>query len=169
MLKEFNIEKFDEIYKIMKFSFPFDELRSYEGQKDLLNQKEYKILTIENSEEIEAFASVWEFEKYLHLEHFAVSPQYRNKGLGCTILEELSKYSNKQIILEVEHPTDEQSKKRIEFYKRNGFHLFDFNYVMPAYTPAHKPVPFLLMSKEEISQELYEYFYQKIVHVVNKK
>ena len=36
--------EFDRVYEIMEESFPYDEMRTYEGQKALLKNDNYKLI-----------------------------------------------------------------------------------------------------------------------------
>lgn len=167
MLTNLNKNDFIKIYDIMKESFPYDEIRSFEAQEKLLEHKNYKILTLEENNDLLGFLAIWYFADFIFLEHFAISPNHRNKGLGNKILQELQNYSSKKIILEVEHPTTDISIKRIDFYKRCGFNLFDFDYIMPAYSKNHKDVPLMIMSNANLELSHYNDFYKNIVNVVN--
>ena len=169
MLEKFRKYEFKEIYKIMEYSFPHDEIRSFKGQEKLLEHQNYSILVLRENDEILGFVAVWDFEKFVFLEHFAVTEKHRNKGIGNKILSELGQFANKKIILEVEHPSDDISIRRIDFYKRNDYILFDFNYIMPAYDENHKDVPLCIMSNDCLNQTDFNDFYDKIKNVVNKK
>ena len=60
--------------------------------------------------------------------YLAVDDNMRSKGYGSRILAYVKKkYPDRPVILEVEEPDDsaenaEQRRRRIAFYKRNGFH-----------------------------------------------
>lgn len=166
MLKKLKQNDFSIIYQLMQDSFPYDEIRSFQEQEKLLSHTNYKILTLSKNNEIFGFVAIWEFENFVFVEHFAISTNQRNKGLGHTILKELRNYTTKKIILEVEHPNNDISKRRIDFYQRNGFKLFDFNYVMPAYSKNHEPIPLLIMSTYNLNQIDYNDFFDKICNVV---
>jgi|GEM_PF-2519235 len=63
---------------------------------------------------------------------FAIDKAHRSKGLGTKFIEDLKNYYNKILIVEVEKPSlaydkDDLSlrERRIDFYKRNGFILYD--------------------------------------------
>lgn len=169
MLTQIKVKDFTKIYSIMEESFPFDEIRGYEEQQKLLSHPNYKILAVGDVDDLLGFIAVWEFENFVFLEHFAVSSKHRNKGLGNKILTQLQNYVEKKIILEVEYPENVESKRRIEFYNRNGFQVFDFDYIMPAYSKEHKEVPLLLMSNQTIVQENFDDFYDKISNIVNNE
>lgn len=172
MLKKLEERQFDRIYEIMEMSFPVDEHRPYEEQKALLKRPEYEIYTFSQDEtvEIQGFLAVWEFDKIIFIEHFAVDPCYRNAGLGSCMLDSLEKTTGKRLCLEVEPPEEELTKRRVGFYKRNGFFLNKYPYVQPALSIGQGEVPLMIMTTEgQISIEefecirdlLYEKVYQK--------
>ena len=82
MLKKMEIKDFDQVYTLMEESFPKDEYRDYQKQKELFQNPEYQILIEKNLEfrEIKAFFAAWEFETFIYVEHFAVNPVLRNGG-----------------------------------------------------------------------------------------
>ncbi|BDF05284.1 GNAT family N-acetyltransferase [[Clostridium] hylemonae] len=67
-------------------------------------------------------------EKGVWLMYLAVDANMRSKGYGSRILAYVKKkYPDRPVILEVEEPDDsaenaEQRRRRIAFYKRNGFY-----------------------------------------------
>ena len=71
----------------MEESFPKEEYRDYEKQKELFTHSEYQIFIKKDkkSGEINAFFAVWEFDFFMYVEHFAVNPAMRNgvSGVKC--------------------------------------------------------------------------------------
>lgn len=139
-------EDFPRIYEIMSSSFPQSEMRSYEGQLGLLDHRCYKIYVKRKNGVIIAFLAVWEFDEVNFIEHFAVDSSFRGGGIGSKMLKEYLGTSLKPIILEVEPPKDEISVRRIEFYKKLGFHLNMFEYFQPPLQPGQKAVPLKIMT-----------------------
>ena len=115
MLKKMEIKEFDQVYTLMEESFPKDEYRDYQKQKELFQNPEYQILIEKNPEfrEIKAFFAAWEFETFIYVEHFAVNPILRNGGVGSRMLKALTEDAEKMIILEVEPPTEEIAVRRV--------------------------------------------------------
>ncbi len=147
MLKQANLTDFDEIYTIMEEAFPPDERRSYENQKSLMEKSCYSILTLKDDEgRIMAFIAVYDFEGILFAEHFAVSREFRNAGLGSRIITELRARSQKRICLEVEPPVTDITKRRVGFYERSGFVLNPYNYIQPSMGEGKSPIPLMLMT-----------------------
>lgn len=170
MLKKLQPENFDKVYAIMEEAFPPDERRTYDEQKALLLNRAYSVYTLTDTEndEIKSFITVYKFEKFSFLEHFATNPKYRNQGLGALVLRELSELLQCKICFEVELPDTEFAKRRIEFYKRNGFYLNGYEYTQPAISKGKKPIPLLIMTSggsvtkgefEEIKETLYKNVY----------
>ncbi|QQD84319.1 MULTISPECIES: GNAT family N-acetyltransferase [unclassified Jeotgalicoccus] len=131
MLEKLEDKAFDLVYQLMAESFPESERRTYQGQKDLLKLNNYNILVLKENDDILAFYAVWENEKYRFIEHLAVNPNYRSRGLGSKTLQAFHDLDNKPVILEVEAPDDETKKRRVQFYEKNGYYLTDFKYMQP--------------------------------------
>lgn len=165
-LNEINIADFDKMFEIMEKSFPEDERRPKNEQKMLFDNPLYKVHC---AGEIKGFMAVWEFEKFVFLEHFAVSPEHRNEGLGSKMLSALVGMYGKKICLEVEPPETDIASGRIEFYKRNGFYLNEYPYIQPPISKGKRQVPLMIMTSggvaskcefEEIKSTLYKEVYK---------
>lgn len=112
--------------------------------------------------------TIWQFESFAYVEHLATSPLVRNKGYGRRIMEALQKQFRGIIVLEVEKPVDEMSRRRIGFYERCGFRLCERDYVQPPYRKGGESLPMFLMYAgtddiaadfESIRDEIYEKVY----------
>lgn len=90
----------------------------------------------------------WEGEDFLYLEHFAVSPRLRNSGLGAEALA-LLKGFGKKIVLEIEMPEDDLTRRRKGFYERNGLLENLWKHIQPKYRPGDGDLPLLLLSYPE--------------------
>ena len=144
MLK-LSANEFDAAYKIMEESFPKSELRPYDKMKDLFMNEELILYGLHREGKICAAIIAWEFEEFIFLENFAVDGKIRGRGIGSKFLKDIKKEFSKDIILEVEDPFDEMSKKRIQFYKRNGFILTEFGYMQPPLNDEVNDIPLRLM------------------------
>ena len=173
MLQRLNINDFDKVFEIMEESFPLEEYRTYEEQKNLLKNPQYRIYVIkdEKDDNVKAFIDAWQFDHFAFIEHFAVNSKYRNQGLGSFILKELFQALPCRICLEVELPNTDLAKRRIEFYKRNGFFMNDYPYMQPSISEGRKPLPLAVMTTQSgISKDLFEeikkVLYQEVYHVI---
>lgn len=156
-LSKLKNQDFQMIYDLMENSFPSDEYRVYEEQKNLLNNPKYSIYVLyDKSQQIKAFIAAWEFAEFGYIEHFAVNPEYRNGGIGAAMLREFISQSDKLLCLEVEPPTTQIANRRISFYKRNDFYLNDYPYMQPSMSKGKKSIPLCIMtSGQNINQEMF--------------
>lgn len=102
------------------------------------------------SDRFAGMISSWQFDEFSYLEHFATMPGLRGSGIGSQVLAALVAGFTVPWVLEVERPTDDNpmAARRIAFYERNGFHVLDYDYIQPPYSPGLPEVPLLLMSTD---------------------
>lgn len=163
--------KFDEIFNIMEEAFPTNEIRTYEEQKALLNKKNYKIITHSIGNQIVAFIAAWDLKDFSFIEHLSTTTKFRGMGIGSELVSKFILSSNKPIILEVEPPKDELTKRRINFYKRLEFKYNDYYYEQPKLREDALTCELKIMSYpnellpnefERVTKELYLQVYNKI-------
>lgn len=143
-------DRFDEVYELMRLSFPEIEYREYNDQKKLLEHPAYVLLTETDDAGMTAgFLAGWLFDTFAFVEHIAVSPHIRGGGIGKRLMESFMKQAGKPVILEVEIPEDELQRRRIGFYERLGFHLNDYPYFQPPLRTGQPALPLRLMSYPE--------------------
>lgn len=156
-MEQVNVSDFEGVFEIMEQSFPRDERRKKDEQKALFSVPEYKVFVRREEGKIIAFIAVWEFERFLYVEHFAVSPKKRGGGIGAGILSELMKSYDVPVCLEVEPPVTETAVRRIAFYERNGMFFNDYDYIQPPLSEGQNSLPLKIMSSgEKISKEQFE-------------
>jgi len=173
MLERITEKDFESLYKLMEASFPPTERRTKEGQRALFAEEpSYNIYGTKNEKTnaVEAFLATWELDSVLFLEHFAVDPSLRGNGLGSRLLCELASATDKPICLEVEPPENELAKRRIEFYKRNGFFLNEYPYIQPSLASGEPPIPLMVMTYGHPSDQtefarIRDELYRKVYHV----
>ena len=146
MLKELYENDFDQIFTILEEAFPPSERRTKADQRKLMDLEEYTIFGLKEAGDLIGFVAEWEGPEYRFVEHFVVNEAFRGNGTGTKLLNEYHDLSDKPVVLEVEPPEDEIQKKRIKFYKRNGYHLTDYTYIQPTINADIKGVPLVLMT-----------------------
>ena len=98
--------------------------------------------------------SVWDGD----LEHLAVEPVLRGHNYGARILYDLCRRAGR-VILEIDPPEDEISRRRRGFYERNGFVYNEYDYIHPSYLRPPQPHRLMVMSyPEAISPAEFEAF-----------
>ena len=163
----------DSLVHIYLQSFPLDEQRPVESILRLLaKEPRYTLYAVINDDEndnddencrpeglhcgaqsssssslssILGLLTTWTFDTFTYIEHFALSPEVRGRGYGSEALQMLIAQTKQPLILEAEPPTDELTRRRIRFYERSGFTLYDYPYLQPAYTADSQPTPLRLM------------------------
>lgn len=154
---------------LMVTSFPTEEYRDLEELRQYTDTKEkfHNHIIFENNQPI-GLITYWDFDDFYYIEHFAIAPAHRNGGIGKRALEHLFQKLNKSIVLEVEEPTEEMAKRRINFYQRLNFELWDKPYLQPPYKKGDDYLPLLLMMHgdlnadkhfEQIKEKLYKEVY----------
>jgi ribosomal protein S18 acetylase RimI-like enzyme len=138
-------DEFPDVFQLMKLSFPPSEFRSYEGELNLFNHSNYKVLAVEENGTLQAFIAEWIIEGVRYVEHFAVNPQVRGQGLGSKIIRKYLGQATTPVIIEVEANDTAIAKRRITFYERLGFALSDIEYVQPLLQPSSTDVLLRLM------------------------
>lgn len=129
-------------------SFPYSERRigltTFEFWRDNPN---YSIdLAIINGR-MTGFISYWNLQDFVFVEHFAIVPDSRNNGIGGEVMTVFLSNVNNPVVLEVELPSTILSERRIGFYQRLGFRLWDdIPYLQPSYHNEGNPIPMKLMS-----------------------
>ena len=92
------------------------------------------------------------------LEHLAVEPVLRGHNYGARILHDLCRRAGR-VILEIDPPEDEISRRRRGFYERNGFVYNEYDYIHPSYLRPPQPHRLMVMSyPEAISPAEFEAF-----------
>lgn len=133
---------------IYEESFPLDERRDYTQLVELLSRNDTFILqAICIDDEVVGMLSSWKLNGWLFIEHFAIAPACRGRGIGREVLLAFIERSKTPIVLEVEPPTDDYSRRRIDFYRSVGFVLHDtYRYIQPPYGEGREAVELRLMT-----------------------
>ncbi|MGO1369677.1 GNAT family N-acetyltransferase [Senegalia sp. (in: firmicutes)] len=165
------MENFDKIWDIYNSSFPEDEKRNLNLQKEILKDPRYKMKSLKDDEKVVGFITTWDMDDYLFVEHFAIDEKYRGKSYGKKFLKDLINKTDKNVVLEVELPDTKIAKRRIGFYERLNFKLNNYDYMQPAYGKDKEPMPLMIMTYpetidkdefNEVKDNLYNIVYSKI-------
>lgn len=152
---------FSDALELYSLSFPPHEQRSIKNLIATLSHPDFRFTLFLNSDNLlVGMLNTWHTSGFTYVEHFAVSPNYRNGGIGQHLLNQLTTNNNRQIILEIDPLEDEISRRRFNFYKRNGFvSNEEYDYIHPPYKKGDFPYALLVMSyKNKLSAGEYKLF-----------
>ncbi len=98
------------------------------------------------------FISYWLLDGFAYVEHFAFAERAQGKGAGTYAMQALYDMLDTPIVLEVEPVNDEQTQRRVNFYTRLGFHLWqDIDYLQPPYRVEESSFALHLMTKGDLN------------------
>ncbi len=163
---------FDQAYDLFHEVFILAELRPYAKMKKLFDENQFVIYEMTHLQEMIGAMIVWELSEYIYIENFAVSEKARNQGIGSTMIKQIQDiYPNHLLVLEVEKPHDEYSRRRVTFYQRNHFLPNDnCHYIQPPLREHSVHIDLMLMSYphalteevfKRIKKEIFENVYQQ--------
>ncbi len=145
---------YDYVEQLMTTSFPPEEYRSLEELRNYTDTKpHFYCNSILHQDTPIGLITYWDFEGFYYVEHFAIDPSQRNGGHGKNVLSLLCQLTNKPIVLEVEAPEEEMTIRRINFYKRHDFTLWEKPYMQPPYKQGDPYLPMLLMTHGNLECE----------------
>lgn len=148
-------EEVDFLVRIFMESFPLSERRPLERMFELYRDNPYFTidLTVHEDKPV-GFLCYWDLGKFVFAEYLAIDPNLRNAGLGKKVVDAFLSTMTKPVVLEVELPSTILSERRIGFYQRLGFKIWEnIQYQQPAYHKDTQPVPMKLMSIGDIDVE----------------
>lgn len=148
---------FDATKAIFEESFPLNERRPIDSVYHVLRYEDrFSCYVMSASTRVTkdmvviGFISEWEFDDFIYIEYLAVKEELRGQGHGSILLDKLLADADKPVVLEVEHPKDELSTRRVHFYERRGFKVQPEDYVQPSYGEVPGlPMLILRYDKEE--------------------
>lgn len=157
-LKSFDLENKEDIdflTRVYMDAFPLSERRSIESVFELYRSNpQFTIDIAVYDNKAIGFLCHWDLDEFIFAEYLAIDPALRNSGLGKKVVNEFLSTIKKPVILEVELPTTILSERRIGFYQRLGFKIWEnIQYQQPAYHTDTQPVPMKLMSLGEVDIE----------------
>lgn len=159
------------MYDLLFNAFIPEERRSKEAHMALLDHPHYALYVRRDEGVLTGFLSTFELDEFRFVEHFAVGPHMRSKGIGGTLLREYCELDARPVILEVEPPdTAPMASRRIAFYEKHGFFLNHYAYLQPPLQLGFSPLPLLLMSRPQtLSEEQFcsirQVLYQSVYNI----
>lgn len=150
VLKEVTLDNKSDLEFVEKLyieSFPRNERRPILEMLRLMKDESrfcVLLLEVENNTRV-GFVTYWKFETFVFVEHLAVVSNKRSAGYGDEAVQVFIKQTPLPLVGEIELPSaSESAARRVKFYEKQGFQLWDFSYLQPPYEEGFEPVPMLI-------------------------
>ena len=127
-------------------SFPEHEQRLAPSQRCIMAHAQYHFGPLYYGGRFAGLILYWDAGGYFYVEHPCIVPERRGRGLGTAALERLAE-AGKPVILEIDPPVDEISRRRQAFYERAGFAANPHAHVHPPYRPENSGHALMVMSR----------------------
>lgn len=138
------------LQRLYETSFPVEERRPWNDICKRIDDGtgNYNIRAIIYCGKFAGFISWWNLSQAVYIEHFAVCPGMRGRGIGLRAMTSFVEEQQRSVILEVEPAgSNAMADRRIGFYNRCGFISHpEFDYMQPPYSPSLPSVPLMLMT-----------------------
>lgn len=159
-------EHYGFVEALLHTAFPENERRDDDRQRwNADNEEQFHCLLASDGKSHVGVLTYWDFDTFLYIEHLAIDEALRGKGYGKDVLGTFLGSHTKPVVLEVEHPTDEASRRRISFYERCGLALWRCDYLQPPYREADEWLPLYLMVTPGFS---FEHDYELISQTIHQ-
>lgn len=142
------------IEKLYIESFPRNERRPVLEMHHLMKEEDrFNVFLLETKENIRiGFVTYWNLDNFIFIDHFAISSDKRSGGYGQKAIQELIKQTSLPLVGEIELPTvSELAAKRVKFYKKQGFQIWEFPYEQPPYEEGFDPIPMLVITYRDLN------------------
>ncbi len=140
----------EDVMELYLSSFPAEERRPLHHLSRLLADPREPVTLYRADIEgvFAAFLTLWRLPSGVaYVEHFAVSHALRGQGIGSAVVARLPELTDgAPAVLEVERPLTEEARRRIDFYRRGGLVLHDYDYLQPPYSKTLSPLKMRLMT-----------------------
>lgn len=144
----------EQVKHTYEASFPTNERRDFALLRELVKESPYfRMYALFRGKTYVGFLTAWGFETFVYIEHFAIDEAARCGGIGAEAMRLFLASTALPVVLEVELPTDELSRRRIGFYERLGFVLDTHPYFQPPYHPGDEPLEMHLMYVGDVKME----------------
>ena len=154
-------QHFAEFWKIYSSSFPLNERRVSNQQTEVFKKQGYQVDVYFSDNQIIGFIAYWAIKEFIFVEHLAIAPEVRSKGLGSAILKPFIETEPNPVILEIEPTIDDLTSRRLKFYESLGFIRNDHRHYQPPYHITDQPLHLVILTyPNQINEDLYQQFAQ---------
>ncbi|MCC8172209.1 MAG: GNAT family N-acetyltransferase [Parabacteroides sp.] len=144
----------EEVERTYLAAFPPEERRDFAGLKTLIYpDSPFTVQAFLIEGEYAGFITYWNLDDFYYVEHFAIDEVVRNGGIGGKALKQFLGRCDMPVVLEVERPENEISRRRIGFYERSGFRLDTHPYRQPPYRSGGEWLDLYLMTYGKLDMD----------------
>lgn len=145
----------EQAWRLYVSSFPEHERRTLDSHVNALTNSDFHVEAAIDGDNLLAILFYWTFGGYdIYIEHIAVNPHMRGRRIGSSVLRDLAARNPRAtIILEIDPPLDETSKRRLLFYEKLGFCDTGFIFKHPSYRTRGRCHDLLILSYPARIQE----------------
>lgn len=127
-ITDLNDTRLNSLIQLYLQAFPEGEQRPVQDVLAIIASNEsHYFNSIQYQQKSVGFLSFWKLGNFSYLEYFAVFPHIRNAGIGQLVLNYIEKELPGIRLFEVEPVVDELTSRRVKFYERNGYTVFEKN------------------------------------------
>jgi ribosomal protein S18 acetylase RimI-like enzyme len=168
-ITDINDAYYQSFLAIYSVSFPEHEQRNREQQLTAFSDNRYHLSILTENDQVVSFIAWWNFPTYVYIEHFAVSPEFRGKNIGSNMINTFADRIKKTIVIEIDPPINDISRKRLAFYEKVGYKANPHKHFHPPYNPKNKPHELLVLTlNKEFDRKEYEQFSKDLSNIVMK-
>lgn len=140
-------EGYAALLRLMEGSFPPEERRSEPQHRRALAEDDFHCLLLREEGQVAGLLTYWRHRDFAFVEHLAVNPEQRGRGLGHRIMHLLAEElcPGVPVILEIEPVCDEMTARRLRFYESCGFVRLPDAHVQLPYHAGGSPLPMELL------------------------
>lgn len=141
-----------QAWDIYEQSFPLCEQRPLQQHIKALDDPTFHYNLLTENGKLLGLLSWWDWETadstaFRFGEHFAITPAIRGGGYGSEALRFLLGDPNRIVLLEIDPPVDDISKRREQFYLRNGLVTnYEYDHIHPSFRSDTEPHRLFIMS-----------------------
>lgn len=158
------------LWPLMEKAFPREERRDAGWHQHALEDEDFHCCYLCDKGQFIGLACYWVSEDFLYLEHLAIEEEHRDHGYGSAVLKQLQQdYAKLTILVEVEPPIDEQTRRRCVFYEKNGFMRLPDEHVQLPYHPDTAPVPLLLYVRARTNEDGMRHLLPRFEHYLHER
>lgn len=150
---------FDAAWRIYEASFPLSERRSLEQHEQAMREAAFHACVAVEDGSVCAIVFYWDTGEVCYLEHLAVDPAQRGEGAGTKALTALLARIERPLLLEIEQPVNDVTRRREHFYRRLGLTMQPYEHGAFSYRKSAVCPPLCIMAKPDITRAQYDHFF----------